>query len=126
MSINLTDTISAEYKALNQREHAERAEWGRGAGLYVDLVHDLIRATGSGDILDYGCGKGSLQELLNFPIKQYDPGIPGKDASPEPADIVVCASVLEHVEPDHVDDVLADLRRCTKKVGLFIDRKSVV
>ena len=112
--------ISPAYQAVNRDEHERRDEWGRGAKNYVQFVRELVQATGSEDILDYGCGKGTLCEELGFPIHEYDPGIPAKSARPEPADIVVCASVLEHVEPDCVDDVLADLRRCTRKVGLFV------
>jgi hypothetical protein len=50
---------------------------------------------------------------------EYDPGIPGKDAAPRPADIVFCTDVLEHIEPDKLLHVLADLARVVKKMGYF-------
>ena len=112
--------ITPAAQALNAHHHSEDDNWGKGAKHYVDVVHKMISLTGSGDILDYGCGKGSLQELLGFPIKEYDPGIPGKNAPATPADIVVCASVLEHVEPDCLDGVLDDIRRCTKQLAFFV------
>jgi 2-polyprenyl-3-methyl-5-hydroxy-6-metoxy-1,4-benzoquinol methylase len=42
------------------------------------------------------------------------------DAAPEPHDIVACTDVLEHIEPDCLDDVLKDIRRCTKKVAFLL------
>lgn len=72
------------------------------------------------DILDYGCGKRTLEKQLGFPIQNYDPGIPECDVTPVPADIVVCGDVLEHIEPDCLDDVLDDIARLTKKVSILI------
>jgi len=71
---------------------------------------------GSRDILDYGCGKGTLQTALGFRISEYDPAVEGKTDTPEPADIVICTDVLEHIEPECVDAVLGDLKRVTKRV----------
>tara|TARA_S200002703_G_scaffold107486_1_gene93376 strand:+ start:2423 stop:2824 length:402 start_codon:yes stop_codon:yes gene_type:complete len=73
----------------------------------------------SSDVLDYGCGKGTLGAALGREIKEYDPAIPGKDERPVAADIVACTDVLEHIEPDCIDDVLDDLARVTKSV-LFV------
>jgi len=69
--------------------------------------------------LDYGCGKGFLAEELDFPIWEYDPAVSGKERLPKPADIVICTDVLEHIEPETLDAVLDDLRRVTRKVGVF-------
>ena len=83
-------------------------------------VPKLGRRYDTKDVLDYGCGKGGLAKLLDFPIKEYDPAIPEKSAPPDFADIVICASVLEHVEPECLDDVVQDLRRCMRRAGLII------
>ncbi|MCI0564617.1 MAG: hypothetical protein MN733_39620 [Nitrososphaera sp.] len=71
------------------------------------------------DVLDYGCGKGLTAAGLPFPIKEYDPAIEGKDTLPEPADVVLCLDVLEHVEPECISEVLDHLASLTKKVGIF-------
>jgi hypothetical protein len=42
-------------------------------------------------------------------VFEYDPGIPGKDHLPKPADLVVCTDVLEHIEPELLDGVLRHL-----------------
>ncbi|HUV66463.1 MAG TPA: class I SAM-dependent methyltransferase [Sedimentisphaerales bacterium] len=63
----------------------------------------------------------ALPDHLSQPIEitEYDPGIPGKDDPPEPHDLVVCIDVLEHIEPDYLDNVLDDLKRVIKLCGFF-------
>jgi len=53
----------------------------------------------------------------HYNVFEYDPGISGKDTSPEPRDYLICIDVLEHVEPDLLYNVLEDLERVIKKKG---------
>ena len=71
------------------------------------------------DVLDYGCGRRTLEKQLGFAIRNYDPCIPGLDEPAPPADVVVCTDVLEHIEPELLDNVLDDLQRVTIGVGVF-------
>lgn len=111
--------ISPEYIALNRQLHDANSAYGVGGEKHVATVLKLCAAIGSRNVLDYGCGKGRLGAALPFGICEYDPAIPGKDAPPRPADLVVCTDVLEHVEPEHLSAVLADLKRCVRQVGFF-------
>ena len=52
-------------------------------------------------------------------IAEYDPAIPGKNELPEPADLVVCTDVLEHIEPGLLPNVLEHLRSLTRKCFFF-------
>jgi uncharacterized Rossmann fold enzyme len=113
-------TITPEYAALNAQLHHENMAYGVGGAKHVETVLKLSKALETTSILDYGCGKGQLAKALPFPIWEFDPAIPEKAASPRPADIVIATDVLEHVEPELLTGVLADLRRCTKKVGYFV------
>lgn len=120
LAISKPELISAEMRELNARLHRENLAFGVGGGKHADTVLKLSKDLGTTSILDYGCGKGYLGKALPFPIWEYDPAIPGKDASPRPADIVVCTDVLEHVEDGKVQYVLGDMRRCLLKCGYFV------
>jgi uncharacterized Rossmann fold enzyme/SAM-dependent methyltransferase len=114
------ELISPEYRELNRRLHQDEPLFGTNAAKYAPVVLDLSKALKTTSILDYGAGKGLLASNLPFPIWEYDPAISGKQTCPRPADIVTCIDVLEHIEPDKLDFVLDDLRRCVRKVGFFV------
>lgn len=71
--------------------------------------------------LDFGSGKGTLAKAIGerFPIAEYDPAIPGKDETPEPAELVICTDVLEHIEPVHLNAVLRELARLSQRKLFF-------
>lgn len=111
--------ISEEYRRLNEQLHESNPEYGVSGQKYLNHVIEIAQAVGTQDILDYGCGKSTLAHNLPFIIKQYDPAIPKFAAEPQPADVVVCTDVLEHVEPELIDNVLQHLASLTKKAGFF-------
>lgn len=108
-------TITPEYVELNKKMHLNPI-YGIGGRARKDVVLKLSEALNTRSILDYGCGKGTLAASLSFPIWEYDPAVPGKDSVPRAADLVVCLDVLEHVEPEMLDNVLGDLVRCSNKM----------
>lgn len=120
IGISKPETISAEYCDLNRKLHKDNLAYGVGGGKHADTVLKLAESLKTNSILDYGCGKGYLAKAIPFPIWEYDPAIPEKSESPRPADLVVCTDVLEHIEPEKLNYVLDDLKRCTKKVGFFV------
>jgi len=111
--------ITPGYKAGNQIIHERQPMWGSSAPRWLPDVEAWAKHLGAADILDYGCGKGHLAMRVSLPCREYDPGIPGKDGPPEPADMVACLDVLEHVEPECLNDVLADIERLSKKGALL-------
>jgi hypothetical protein len=110
--------ISPDYKKLNQALHS-KGDYGITGSKWAGQVASLCELVGTKDILDYGCGQRSLEKALGFPIRNYDPCIEGLDAPPQPAKIVTCTDVLEHIEPEYLDAVLDDLKRLTLNVGFF-------
>jgi hypothetical protein len=120
--------ITPEYRALNAKLHQRAPLYGTSGHKHAEQVRQLAQALGAPrknvTVLDYGCGKGTLGAALHFSDRgfylfEYDPAIPGKDTPPEPADLVVCGDVLEHIEPECLDAVLDDLQRLTKRFVLL-------
>ena len=113
--------ISDEYLAL-QRELHGRGHYGISAGRWAKRAMYHAQSLGCRDMLDYGCGQGQLREALlgTFPVREYDPALEGKDLPPDPADMVYCGDVLEHIEPDHLDAVLDDLKRLARTAVFLV------
>jgi hypothetical protein len=106
--------ITDEYRKLNQELHERNKDYGVSGKHYLNDVVKLIRDMKTRDVLDYGCGKSTLAHNLPFTIKQYDPAVPQFAELPRPADLVVCTDVLEHIEPELLDNVLAHIASLTK------------
>lgn len=111
--------ISPEYAELNRQLHLSRVVYGCSGMHYVDDAKVVIDRYGCESVLDYGCGKGTfklaLKTICDIPVHEYDPAIKGKDGPPEPADLVVCTDVMEHIEPDCLDAVLHHMCSLAKK-----------
>lgn len=118
IAMSAKETISDNYLELNKKLHEDRPDYGASGAKRVEAVLKLKNDPSYqiDTVLDYGCGKGMLGKNLPFAIWEYDPAIPGKDTPPRPADLVVCSDVLEHIEPEMLTAVIADLRRVTKKL----------
>lgn len=112
--------ISEAYCGLNQKLHVSNPSYGMGGSKWAVLVTELALKMNTRDILDYGCGKSSLSQNLPFFIHQYDPAIEKYSDLPEPADLVVCTDVLEHIEPECLESVLDHLQSLVKKTGFFV------
>jgi 2-polyprenyl-3-methyl-5-hydroxy-6-metoxy-1,4-benzoquinol methylase len=110
--------ITTEYANLNKHLHDTEDNYGRTVKQFLEIITDLSNIIPTREILDYGCGKRVLERELgsNYQIRNYDPAIPECSTRPEPTDLVVCVDVLEHVEPECLDDVMDDLQRVTRKL----------
>lgn len=92
--------------------HDSKVPFGTGGWKHIYKVKDVFK---NGTVLDYGCGKGTFAQKFGSPVTNYDPGVPKWSALPKPHDYVYCTDVLEHVEPDCVEDVLDHLWSLTLK-----------
>lgn len=111
--------FSPEYKALQEQFHRECPAYGVSGHKYAQHIEHLAQKLNTRDILDYGCGKATLQKSLPYPIQNYDPFIPEFNKRPNSARLTVCSDVMEHIEPDHVQHVLNDIRNLTLDLVFF-------
>jgi hypothetical protein len=116
--------ISEEYRGMQQKLH-ENPDYGMASAQHAPLIAHVIELAGAGEVLDYGAGKGrlgiALKQLVRRPlvVHHYEPAVPEWSAPPRPCGFVACVDVLEHIEPELLDNVLDDLQRVTADVGLF-------
>lgn len=116
-------TITEEYRRLQQELH-KNPNYGVASLTFAPLVAKVIRETGAASVSDYGAGKKNLVKgladagIVLAAYHPYDPAFP-EYGPPQPADLVCCIDVLEHIEPELLPNVLDDLRRVTGRMGLF-------
>jgi hypothetical protein len=94
------------YRQQLQEKHATSV-WGKHGHSHAAEIEDFRKLIGARSVLDYGCGRATLAKALpGVKVFEYDPGWPGKDHLPKPADMIACTDVLEHIEPKRLDNVM--------------------
>ena len=113
--------ISDEYREQNRVLHETNPHYGVSGSKWRGVVRE-ISDWGRLPILDFGCGKQTLSKSLGpaYRVTDYDPCIPGLDTPPDPHPVLICGDVLEHIEPELLDNLLAETRRLCTRRGLFV------
>jgi len=101
----------------------QNPNYGSTSRLYAPLIAKIIQDSNAQSLSDYGAGKGRLKgELEALGIftdyRPYDPAYPDY-GPPRAADLSVCIDVLEHAEPEYLDNIIHDLYKITLRCGLF-------
>lgn len=126
--VTLDELCSPAYRA-QLHAMAEKGAWSGGGVSYVKEIARLCHKSEARSVLDYGCGfvdlekefiKAKLSFDTPFRVQSFDPGVPGRDTLPEPADVVMCVDCLEHVEPDRVQNVINHIHSLTIKCALLV------
>ena len=116
----MSQLISEEYREMQAKLH-ENPNYGIASTYFAPIVDDIITQFKITDLLDYGAGKLRLRDSIKSEVNYsaYEPSNPNYDDAPEPTEFVTCIDVLEHIEPELLDNVLDDLQRVVIKYGLF-------
>jgi hypothetical protein len=114
--------ISEAYRSMQQELHGDPG-YGVASRAYAPVIRDLLAEFGGRSVSDYGAGKQNLKLALTalgvaVDYRPYDPAFP-EYGEPQPADLVCCIDVLEHVEPELLDNVLDELQDLVTAHGLF-------
>lgn len=124
---NRTYMYTQEYKELISKLHAETPDWGTSGYRHLDPITTMIGQGGlvteETSLIDVGCGKGALIEVIaryyeDISIQGYDPFVPKFATLPTGKfDYVISTDVLEHIEPQKLDEFFKFLADLTKKTG---------
>lgn len=115
--------ISDEYRKQQQHLH-ETSNYGTAAQNYGPLVTQIVEKLEITHLLDYGAGH-NMSLLRTFKPKHkvtyqaYDAGVPEMASPPIPAQMVCCIDVLEHIEPEFLDNVLDNLSSLTEVIAFL-------
>jgi len=115
--------ISPEYQKQQQWMH-ENTEYGIASVKFAPLVTQIIDRLEITHLLDYGCGSRMnlikhIKPKQKLTYQAYDPGVPDLAGAPVPAQMVACIDVLEHIEPEYLDNVLDHLLSLTEVVAFL-------
>jgi hypothetical protein len=116
----LNNLISEEYREMQAKLH-ENPNYGIASTYFAPIVDKIIQEYKIKELLDYGAGKCKLRDSLTEKViyHAYEPSNPYLAKTPEACEFVTCIDVLEHIEPNLIDNVLLDLQRVVSKHGLF-------
>jgi hypothetical protein len=113
---------SPDYIKQQEKLHA-KGNYGVTAGKYGELISRIIDKLEIDTVTDYGCGSNlSLRDTLkparDIQYQAYDPCVARYAELPIATEMVICCDVLEHIEPEFLEDVLDHLMDLTE-VCLF-------
>lgn len=127
--------ISKDYRNTLIEMHKQDPNlWGARQSNWACIVTHFIRIYKIKSVLDFGCGKGMLKKEINSIIKclypkilntffwnNYDPGIEKYNKLPQQNfDMITCTDVLEHIEPEFLDETINYIYQHIKKIGFFV------
>jgi hypothetical protein len=112
------DLISKKYIKLNNKLHETNLLYGTSTIRYKKTILKIINDYKITEMIDYGCGKQLAKTFLpkNVTYFPYDPAFVELNTLPEPKDFLICTDVLEHIEPEYLDNVLLNICNLTNKI----------
>jgi hypothetical protein len=114
----MSELISENYIKLNNQLHVLKGTYGCSTVKYKNIILELINKYNFTSVIDYGCGKQTAKTFLPENIKYipYDPAFPELNILPEPNEFLICTDVLEHIEPEFLENVLKKINDITLNI----------
>ena len=112
--------ITTEYR--NQLKEKYKTGYSPATPIiYLPIINSLINDYKLKSVFDYGCGNQMLKDYIKgfgIDYHPYDPALDLLDSVP--VDLMLSIHVMEHVEPDCLEDVLYHMQVMTLKYGLHV------
>jgi trans-aconitate methyltransferase len=111
-------SYSDSYKETLKELHKSKA-FGNKAGIPQEVI-DCIEKYQVKSFLDFGCGKGYFLQALkekypDIEMFGFDPANDNFQTLPDTVDMIYSSDVLEHIEPEKLEETILDLKlRCSK------------
>jgi len=118
--------INADYKRQLQEMHAGNKKFGRSGEKKLKMIKRYLKEYTPTSLIDFGCGRGEMLPVLveqyNIHAIGYDPGVVKFENIPTtPMESLTSTDVLEHVEPEMINDTLKTINTLfTKSAFLLI------
>lgn len=122
-------TASDAWIARHRATHARAPSFGTHRHPYLTgTIRELALELGAGEkpsLLDYGCGKGVFLEEMRRSgwfrfTRGYDLAVDAFRSRPAQLyDIVLCLDVLDQVEPEFAEPVIADVAQFARHAAVF-------
>lgn len=117
-------SLISEYEQLHSA-----GDYGGSGYKMLPFMLPHVLALGPGSIVDYGCGKSRLAELVaekaGIPrVAMYDPAIPARAAKPDGVfDLLINVDVLEHIPDPEIDGVVAEMASMARDALIVVDTR---
>jgi len=114
------------YKLIDQYKilHKNNPQYGTTSVRHIDDIISMLSELNISSILDYGCGKGELLDLIelqNVNKYKYDPAIlKYNKIYADKVDVILNIDVLEHIPKDELDYILNHIKKYSNNVIFLI------
>lgn len=117
--------MSEEYIEQYKELHHNSESYGKSSEKFYFFVEPLAKWLKASNIIDYGCGKSTLSDLLakrlSISNSKYDPAINGIDKLPnEKFDFLINTDVLEHVPENEIPTLLHEMASLSRNAFFSI------
>jgi hypothetical protein len=112
-----------QYKKIHSKK-----TYGNTSVKNLRFIRPDIKILHPESVIDYGCGQSPLLEELSLGYEivknRYDPAIPEFSKKPDIiSDLLLNVDVLEHIEEEDLDIILAEMRSLCKNALIIVDLK---
>lgn len=94
---------------------------GKSVRKWIDAINQFADLHHCETILDYGCGKAQFwPPEWQGRVSGYDPAVDQFSQEPQPADLVICVDVMEHIPHNQVTEVIDRVNSLARRALFWV------